>query len=234
MWLIINYKPINLFSLKDSRATSMGGKSLISVSPYAVKMAIISNYIQLYSVEDLEDNFDWIKGLAIKTKLPKDIVVNNCFLRIQKLKREENKKDTDDSIFQSSVAFREYIYFGGNLEMAINIKRLSKDQIDKLETVLMHINYFGKRGSFFQIIPLEGKFFKESGDLEDGFGEELSKSKYLNGLVYLMDDFGSKIKSFDNVNSYSKSSTDRLPVKYCFPYGLVSSSKSYYHFRCIL
>lgn len=234
MWLKIRYKPTTLFSLKDSRATSMGGKSLIAPSPYSIKMAIINSFIQLYSVKELESNFNWIKNLEIKIKLPDNIVINNCFIRIQKLKRNDSKKEDDDSIFQSTVAFREYIYFGDYMELAFKVDNLLKESVEKLKKVLLHINYFGKRGCFFQpIINNNGDFFEQSQELGDGFGIELAQTRYLTSTICQMDDFGPKVKSFDNVNNYSKTSTDRLSISYCFPYELSSSSKSYYYFRKI-
>ncbi len=233
MWLKIKYKPVTLFSLKDSRATSMGGKSLIAPSPYSIKMAIINSFIQLYSVKELEENFDWIKELDVKVKLPNDIVINNCFIKIQKLKRNDSKKEGDDSIFQSTVAFREFIYFDGDIELAFKIDNLLESSIKKLKRVLLHINYFGKRGCFFQPIINNNSFFEQSQELGDGFGVELAQTRYLSSIICQMDDFGPKVKSFDNINNYSKSSTDRLSASYCFPYELSSSSKSYYHFRKI-
>ena len=41
MWLIAEYQPVSLFSLKNSLATSSGGKSLLVPTPYAFKMALL-------------------------------------------------------------------------------------------------------------------------------------------------------------------------------------------------
>jgi hypothetical protein len=41
MWLIADYQPVTLFSLKNSLATSSGGKSLLVPTPCAFKMALL-------------------------------------------------------------------------------------------------------------------------------------------------------------------------------------------------
>lgn len=233
MWLVAKYKPTSLFSLKDSNATSMGGKSLICPSPYSIKMAIINSYIQLYSVDELQADFKWIKDLEISIRLPQDVIVNNCFIRIQNLKREETKKEGSDDIFQSTVAFREFIYFKEPIEVAIEITKINAAQNTKLESVLKHINYFGKRGSFFQIISQNSNFFNSKETLEYGYSQELSTTKYLTSILYEVDDFGEKIQSFDQVNNYAENTTHRKKIIWCFPYNLISSSKSYYHYRLL-
>src|SRR5271154_1804731 len=40
-WLVFRYRPAALFSLKTSRATSTAGKTLLTPTPYAVKMAFL-------------------------------------------------------------------------------------------------------------------------------------------------------------------------------------------------
>src|SRR5215813_12546664 len=40
-WLIADYEPISLFSLKSSQATSSVGVSLVIPTPYVIKMALV-------------------------------------------------------------------------------------------------------------------------------------------------------------------------------------------------
>ena len=49
------YKPTALFSLRDSNSTNSGAKSLFLPSPYAVKMAFLSQAISLGGI-DFENN----------------------------------------------------------------------------------------------------------------------------------------------------------------------------------
>jgi len=228
MWLIAKYKSTTLFSLKESNATSKGAKSLIVPSQYAIKLTIINSFIQKYSIKKLEKNFCWIKSLEILVKSSCDIVVNNCFLRIQTLSRG-NKNE-----YQSTVAFREYVYLNNPIYIAINIDKLDNEKVNILKSVLVHINYFGKRGCFFQIIPdIKGNFFKEKDNLDYGYGQKLDKTNYLTSLLYELDDFGQKIHKFSQVNNYKKDKTDRNRIKYCFPYELKSSSRKYYHYQML-
>ena len=50
---------------------------------------------------------------------------------------------------QRTIAFREYAYLTGCLSLAIGGPEASIEQISVL---LPQINYFGKRGSFFQLL----------------------------------------------------------------------------------
>ena len=61
------YKPTALFSLRDSDSTNSGAKSLFLPSPYAIKMAFLSQAISLGGV-DFENNpqlFAIIRDLKI-------------------------------------------------------------------------------------------------------------------------------------------------------------------------
>jgi hypothetical protein len=52
-WLVFRYRPVTLFSLKMSRATSTVGKTLLTPKPYAVKMAFVDaalRHVVYYSV----------------------------------------------------------------------------------------------------------------------------------------------------------------------------------------
>ena len=79
------FKPMTLFSLRDSNSTSSGAKSLLLPSPYAIKMAFISQAISLGGVDfNNVENFRVIRDVKISYYIDGDICVNNCFVKIQK------------------------------------------------------------------------------------------------------------------------------------------------------
>jgi hypothetical protein len=222
MWLEIVYRPTALFSLKQSKATSSGAKSLLTPSPFVVKMALLNVIITYDSLQLAKDKFNLVRNLDMRFSPPDKLVVNNCFLKIQKEKRIESKINEYDT-FQSTVAFREYVYFNGNIKIAINLNNLENDQVKFLKKWFMHINYFGKKGCFFQFIKfIESKTIGEeyTNLLDDRF------SNLSPGLITEMDDFGENA-TFDNVNTYSSAKTKRKRKFYVLPVKMERANKNF-------
>ncbi len=47
MWLIATYQPTSLFSLRPANATTSGGKTLLTPTPFALKMALLDAAIRV-------------------------------------------------------------------------------------------------------------------------------------------------------------------------------------------
>lgn len=210
------YKPTALFSLRDSNSTSSGAKSLFVPSPYAIKMAFISQAISLGG-ENFNDNqlFEFIRDAKIDYHIEGNFCVNNCFVKIQ--------KQRDKEPFKSTVSFREYVYIDGNIELIFDV--LSEEQAAFLKKYLHTINYFGKRGSFFQF--MEYKTIPNESNVTHFNAQNLSY-----GVLQEYDDFDKSL-SFDNVNSYSESKTKRSSCILVLPITKCSSSKSYTSYKLI-
>lgn len=247
MYLDLIYKPTTLFSLKQSAATNSAGKSLIAPSPYAIKMALLNAIITFDSLSLAKNYFKLVRDLHVSFSLPNEIVVNNCMIKILKMKRNEfsskekkiliengmskdeiksfenTKKVTDP--FQTTIAFREYVYFDGQISFAIEIPQDSdkkqEQDYDFLKYWFMHINYFGKKGCFFQFVRSE---ILDEID-EENYSSLLGENQ-LNGLIYQMDDM-SKKNNFEDVNTYSSKKTKREKKIFVFPYKIIESNKSY-------
>jgi len=50
MWMIARYLPVAPFSLKPAAATSSGGKTLLVITPYAIKMALLDVAIRIMGI----------------------------------------------------------------------------------------------------------------------------------------------------------------------------------------
>lgn len=236
-WLIAKYLPTNLFSLKPSFATSSGGKTLIAPSPYAIKMAIINALFLDFSKEEVETHFEWVKNIKIRIKAPEKAVFNNCFVKI--LRKRESKKQGDDNsrliaegyIFQETIGFREYIYFEGILEIAFEISTIDPKIIKILSECLYKTNYFGKKGSFFQLAEIEN-----IDKLDENFCLSISEiSLKTDGITMPMDDIGEKA-TFDAIDIYSDKKLtegkDRISDMFVFPnYQRIKSSKSFTYYE---
>ena len=230
MWLISTYEHTAFFSLKSTNSTSSGGKTNIVPTMYSIKLALID---ALYRMgKDGEKEFAWIKDLVIRISPPKHAVVNNSFIKILR----EPKKDKNKPIpkeFISSIAYREFVHFSGLLKIAFNIQSLKADQINLLKSALIHIRYFGKRGSFVQFKGIND--YKER-ELPSDFAWILGDDRTnFNTHVQFqqLDDIGPKA-TFQSINTYDEAKNtigrDRVLLPVAIPYQLKSSSRSYTYF----
>jgi len=217
MWLEIKYKPTTLFSLKMSSATSSAGKSLISPSPYTVKMALLNAIITYDSLEKAKEKFELIRDLEMRFALPNRIVVNNCLIKIVKDNDKVSPAIKKISPFKSTIAFREYVYVNNELKIAVKTKEREnpfiQSDLDFLKKWFMHINYFGKRGCFFQFISTE-----EINELSDEYSKILDEG-ISAGIMFPMDDVDSNAL-FKNMDNYNFSTRDAKRVQHIhiFPF----------------
>lgn len=211
------YKPTALFSLKDSNSTSSGAKSLFLPSPYAIKMAFLNQAISLGGENFYEKtrHFEIIRDAVISYKIKGNFCVNNCFIKIQ--------KQRDNDPFKSTVSFREYIFLGDDMEIIFEVK--DDEEVIFLKQYLHKINYFGKRGCFFQFI----NYNDTPGD-PNVTPFDIQNLSF--GVLQEYDDFDKKL-TFDNVNSYSTGKTIRSKNILVLPLISNSSSKSYTNYRTI-
>ena len=247
MWLEIIYKPTSLFSLKLSGSTNSAGKSLPCPSPYAVKMALLNAIITYNSLENAKKQFNLIRDLDLSFSLPKSFVINNCMIRINKIKRNEFSRKEKEKLrsdgfskddikkmeikrrisdpFQSVVAFREYIYLSDSIYIAIDIANMSDVTVQFLQKWFAQINYFGKKGCFFQLSD-----FNVTESLSNKYIKIFNKS-FQPGIMFPMDDIdkNAEFKNMDNYNSKAKAK--RIEKVYIFSYRQVEANKNYTFFE---
>lgn len=219
------FQPTTLFSLKESNSTNSGAKSVLLPSAYAIKMALLNQIITLEDVDLVEDvkkandkfanvskYFKFIRELKIDYHISNDnaFVVNNSFVKILKPER-------DNPGFQRTVSFREYVYIKGNLEIIFTTK--SEDQAHFLKQYVHKINYFGKRGSFFQFIEYKSESNEPNVKIFDSKGLGA-------GILQSYDNFDESV-TFEQVNNYSSSPTKRKQEIKVIPVSLVGTSKGF-------
>jgi len=237
MWVVAEYLPVTLFSFRSGIATSSGAKTLFLPTPFAIRTALVDAAIRTYGLNAGRRAFEWIKELSIAVCPPERVVVTNLFAKVLKPTRKEDPETPMDR----SIAFREYAQLGGTLALAF---RVSEPHKDELISLVLQVNYFGKRGSFFQLrgqpytvedlpaefIPLDG--VSVQGTQVQG---QLPKA-FVAGLVQIMDDWGKSL-TFDKLNIFSEEKirldTDRIRKSVILPYRLVRSSKSFSYYERI-
>lgn len=233
------YLPTSLFSLKDSNSTNSGAKALFLPSPYAIKMAIINqaitidgNFIENLTKSENKQRFEIIRDTQIAYFIPPAInfCVNNSFVKILKLKedkRGQNQKNLGIEFepgFQQTVAFREYVYISGYIEIIFEVK--SEEARAYLKKYLHRINYFGKKGCFFQFLE-----YPERPSNPNVFEFGTTNASAI-GILQQYDDFDEKA-TFAKVNSYSKESVKRKKRIFVLPIEKVDSSKSFSQFTML-
>lgn len=159
-YIIANYRPTCLFSLRSSAATSSGGTTTLVPTPYAVKMALVDCAYRTKGQTWVQSNFEWLRDLEVVPGLCGAAVINNAFIKVAKIAREISKMEPGPQNrgkypFLHSVGVRQFVYYDGDLKLALNINKLTEHQAAALRELLICINYFGKRGSFMQFTGFE-------------------------------------------------------------------------------
>jgi hypothetical protein len=236
-WLIASYSATSFFSLKPASSTSSGGKSLLTPTPFSVKMAFLDAALRLYGVEDGARMFLAIRSLRIAVRLPRQAVVNNTFVKIMRPHKGGVKDATGTGLetpMGNTIAFREYISFTGPMLFAFQGAPVSD-----LTPLLLNVNYFGKRGGFFQLqdVPVTREWTDET-LTANGYTllTESTTEFVIDGLLHQLDDC-SPTMTFEQANIYSGKSIrlakERLLHHVVLPYRLVSSSKGYSYYERI-
>lgn len=205
-WLIVAYRPITLFSLRMTHATSKGGKTLVAPTPYAIKMALLDACFRRFSATEAAAKahtvFDWLKGREIRLRPPKHCVVNNTFVKVLDWSREPV-----NGPFRNTIAYREFAFFAGDdLLVAVGAGGLSAEDRCVLVDLFAHINSLGKRGGFWQFVGSE----RIQGALLFGFTvprlDASPEQKSAYGMTQALDDFGKALceedDGFERVSTY--------------------------------
>lgn len=143
MWVTAEYEPVAVFGLRPSNTTSSGGKSLLIPTPYAIKMALLDRAICTGGLDYGMDCFPVLRDLHIYAHVPAAAAVTRSF---QKVLRPGGK----ESVWTSTIAQREYVVHAGRLALAFGHDEGVFMRQD-LPPLLSAVNYFGRRGSFFQL-----------------------------------------------------------------------------------
>lgn len=227
MWLIAEYEATTLFSLKLSSATASGGKTLLVPTPFAIKMALLDAACRVMGVAEAEQLWPQMRDLQVAIRPAAMTVVTNLFQKVLKPNRNPPPPGSPDAgPFQRTIAYREYAQLFGALGVALGWE--GDDAREWLSTLLLNINYLGKRGSFMQLT----KPPEQVPEMPDGYvvatGDQIGYT--VNGTLQLLDDCTPAL-SFAKANIYSdekiKMGKERVLRNIVLPCRLTRSSKSF-------
>ncbi len=197
-WLTVSYQPVSLFSLKRSDATSMAARSNLVPTPYAIKMALLKVLIEGEGCAHqanfdswIQQKFTWIRDLQIHVSPPERLVVNRNGYKLRYYDQTTDKaeKSRPTVPMQDGFVFREWVYLQGVLKICCG----ETDKLADLEKLFSQINYFGKRGCFFQYLPNQSEQTPQP---------QLQVSLNSGFTVQPMDDLGEKT-TFSKINPFS-------------------------------
>src|SRR5215475_7302110 len=229
-WVVFVYAPSALFSLKPSWATSTAGKTLLTPTFYAVKMAFLDAALRSKLVSDPDAFVRALAKARLRIGLPMHACVTETVQRIRQETREEERQLAPElPPYRPNVAFREIVHYQGNLRFAFDCATCSDGLLQTLIQVAPAINYIGKRGSFIQYLEQV-----EQSTLDATFtapAEEVADSAW--GHRASLDDFGPKA-SFDALNSYTptqiKRGVHRIFVETHVPLGIRNMGAGFTHY----
>ncbi len=231
MWHIANYEPTALFSLRPANATTSGGKTLLTPTPFAIKMALLDVTYRVYGNEAAKKWFPYLRDAQIAVCLPDNLVVIKTFIKILRPHKSGAKDMFGTGLvgpMGNTISYRELVQFGGNVQIAVTT--MADEEMPPIDTLLSHIHYLGKRGGFFQYVGRTSadQLPKKFTHINPEPGAPFSAF----GTMQLLDDFGSKMSLthadvFNNKGLSIGKPNGRLLNPVILPYRLSKSSRSY-------
>jgi len=190
-------------------------------------MALVNATISKYGLEVARQKFPAIRDAAVAISVPDQVAVNKAFVKVQVFEDKVSKADIPTARkegrypFKSSVAFREFVAYHGLLGLAL------KADDNEVRSLMQNINYFGKRGCFFQCTSLE-----VSENLPDGFTLLTEPAENATmGTPQVMDDIKPDVP-FENISIYDNPKNDvRKPNMVVLPMVAARSTYTYTLYR---
>lgn len=228
-WLIAHYLPVGLFSLKDSQATSTGGKSLLVPTPFAVRMALLDAALRVEGRAHAQAIFDAIRPLDLALRPPERAAVSGLLVKVLKPERADSAK-AKQRFFLKTIAFREYVHWQGPLALAFGGEHGTLAQV---RAWLPHITYLGKRGGFVQLLAPPQQVEALPQDFvplkDTGLGQR-EVATFTLGLLQRLDEWGPSL-TWERVNIYSdekiRPGKDRVAIVVSVPYRMTRAGRGF-------
>jgi hypothetical protein len=229
-WLVATYLPTALFSLKDSKATSSVGKTLLVPTPYAIKMALVDVAFRSgLPDEECAQLVSSLTKVEVRIAPPSAAVVTHTFVKI----RQEPKTRDVLHPYTSSIAYREVVHYQGLWQWAFDLAIVGPVIGERIAFLAPRVNYIGKRGSFVQFVGMD-RAVELSSDYTlplPPTGDWLEPPKWHPATL---DDFGAEA-SLEVLSSYSSVKAvvpkHRRYINSLVPLGVTSNGPGFTEYR---
>lgn len=229
-WLIAEYQPTALFSLKSSQATSSVGKSLVVPTPYSIKMAFVDAAFRA-GLSDLEceDFLQSLVDVTVRIRPPEAACITHTFVKV----RQEPKTPDPLRPYIDSIAYREIVHYQGTWGCAFNLATGDDTLARRLVLIAPHVAYIGKRGSFIQFVG-----FSRAQELGPDFTQPVQNEHPWTlpprAHIAVLDDFGPEA-NLVVLSSFTKRSPrrdrHRRFIDTVVPLGLVNTGPGFSEYR---
>lgn len=232
-WLVFRYASVSLFSLKSSRATSTAGKTLLTPTPYAAKMAFLDTALRHGLTADPTVLVRWLAAARLRIGMPRNACVTGTIQSVRQETRDlERRRKPNSPPYRGTIAVREVVHFEGSLRLAFDLKTSPVELVPLLVEAAPAINYFGKRGSFFQYVS-----GAREPDLDASFTRPVDDKQRTSGAPgqrAILDDFGAHA-SFEALNSFApteaRRNIDRSFIETVVPMEVHNAGPGFVHYR---
>jgi hypothetical protein len=229
-WLVAEYQPTALFSLKASSATSSVGKTLIVPTPYGIKMAFVDAAFRArLSDNECADFLESLVRVDIRVA-PTDVAaVTHTFVKV----RQESRGGDPLEPYIASIAYREVVHHHGRWLWGFDLACGDDMLAERLVRIAPHVSYIGKRGSFIQFQGLS-RVMELTNEFTQSVQNDSPWSPPPRAHVVSLDDFGPEA-DLETLSAF----TDRSPkrdrhrkfVETIVPMGLVNTGPGFSEYR---
>src|SRR5713226_128052 len=117
-WLIAEFEPTSLFSLKISLATSSVGRTLVIPTPYSIKMALVDAGFRAGLPDDqCAELLRALTQVDVRVAPARDVVVTHTFIKV----RQESRDADPLRPYNSTVAYRELAHLSQSTSWAFDL-----------------------------------------------------------------------------------------------------------------
>ncbi len=230
-WLIAEYRPTSLFSLKVSQATSSVGVSLIVPTPYAIKMALVDAAFRA-GIRDPECK-ELVRNLAkiaVRISPASVAVVTNTFVKV----RQESRDRDPLRPYGPTISYRELVYLHGSWHWAFDLAGGDDLLAEQLARLAPYVGYIGKRGSFVQFTGVLYRKPALGPDFTRSIDGNVPWTPPARSHVRQLDDFGQEA-DLDTLSSFTslkpKHEMHRRFAATVIPAGIVNTGPGFSEYR---
>jgi hypothetical protein len=229
-WLIAEFEPTSLFSLKISLATSSVGLTLVIPTPYAIKMALIDAAFRSGLPDtDCASLLRDLVRVEVRIAPTPTAIVTHTFVKV----RQESRDPNSVSPYNSTIAYRELAYLDGLTNWAFDLAGGDDAIAARLTALFPLVSYIGKRGSFVRFIrvyrTVELGFEFTQPIVRRGFWSPPRRAH-----VVPLDDFGPDA-DLETLSSFTqkrpKRNQHRRFVETIVPIGIVNTGPGFTEYR---